>query len=94
MSILQVASLQDRKRLLELFPLAVFREVWPDLKGTKEEVCYSVADLMTPEEVIAFIRANLRRCKQHVYIFDSNRNLGELPDAISGGEKVPLDHLA
>ena len=55
MAILQHASVQDRKRLLELFPLAVFREVRRDLKGTKDEVCYSVAEQSTPDQIVAFI---------------------------------------
>jgi hypothetical protein len=90
MAILQGASLQDRKRLLELFPIALFREVRPELKGTKDEVCYAVAENIIPEAMIAFIRAHLPRCKQHVYIFDSAKNLNELPDAVHGGERVFL----
>lgn len=88
MPILEQASVQDRKRLLELFPLAVFREVRPDLRGTKEEVCYAFAQESTAEQVVAFVRTHLRRCKQHVYIFNRNGNQGPLPDTVSGGEKV------
>jgi hypothetical protein len=89
--ILQTASLQDRKRLLELFPLAVFREVRPDLKGTKEEVCYSFAEGASRDQVVGFVRNNLCRCKQHVYIFDTQRKPGQLPHAITGGERVFLE---
>jgi hypothetical protein len=92
MAILQAASVQDRKRLLELFPLAVFREVRHDLKGTKDEVCYSVAEQSTPDQIVAFIRAHIGRCKQHVYIFNRNPNeRAQLPEAVSGGEKAFSD---
>ena len=90
MPILQTATLQDRKRLLELFPLAVLRAAWPDLKGTKEEVCYAAAEATTAEALGAFVHANLPRCKQHVYLFDSNREPAELPSTVSGGEKIPV----
>ena len=44
MAILDETSIQDRKRLLELFPVSNLRQVWAALKGTKEEICYSLAE--------------------------------------------------
>src|SRR5260221_521978 len=89
MPILEEASVQDRKRLLELFPLAVFREVRPDLKGTKDEVCYAVAAEFTPAQIITFVRTHFGRCKQHVYVFNRSPDVPvQLPDAVSGGEKA------
>lgn len=87
MPILQAASVQDRKRLLELFPVAVFRETYPHLTGTKEELCYAVANESTPDQLTAVINANLARCKQHVYIFDRGPD-GNPPAAMNGGEMV------
>jgi hypothetical protein len=88
--ILQNASIQDRKRLLELFPSASIKESWPEIKGTKEEICFSVAQAATPDQVITFVNANLGRCKQHVYIWDRPAQ-AMLPTAIVGGELVHLN---
>jgi len=88
MPILQGANVQDRKRLLELFPIAVFRELHPDLTGTKEEICFALAERFTPEQVVAFIRTHLPRCKQHVYIYDrGGEGVPNLPN-VTGAEKV------
>ena len=87
MPILQTASTQDRKRLLELFSIASLKETWPDIKGTKEEICFAVAERAQPAEVITFINVHAGRCKQHVYIFNRNPETA-LPGQIIGGERV------
>ncbi len=87
MPILQDAAIQDRKRLLELFPISSLKETWPDIKGTKEEICFAVAEKAGPNEVIKFMEVHMGRCKQHVYIFE--RAAGTtLPDGVIGGERV------
>jgi hypothetical protein len=87
MAILRDSSLQDKKRLLELFPLAVFREHHAHLTGTKEEICYALAGQFAELELATFVRAHLPRCKQHVYIYDRVGNGAvNLPD-VRGGEK-------
>ncbi|MCI0723402.1 MAG: hypothetical protein L0338_31230 [Acidobacteria bacterium] len=88
MAILKEAQLQDRKRLLELFPLAAIKERWPEVKGTKEEVCFSVAGQASEAEIIEFVLNNLPRCKQHVYILNRPHELNALPEAVIGGERV------
>jgi hypothetical protein len=87
---LQNASIQDRKRLLELFSIASIKESWPDIKGTKEEICFAVSQAATPAQVVAFINANLGRCKQHVYFFD-RPNQAALPIVVAGGEQVDVN---
>jgi hypothetical protein len=88
MAILRDASLQDKKRLLELFPIAVFRENHAQLAGTKEEMCYALAGQFTEQDLAAFVRTYLPRCKQHVYIYDQVGNGAvNLPD-VRSGEKV------
>jgi hypothetical protein len=87
MPILQEATVKDRKRLLELFPVAVFREAHADLKGTKEEICYALAEQFTPEQMATFVRTHLGRCKQHVYIYDRGAGQVNLPN-VTGAEKV------
>jgi hypothetical protein len=60
-------QIQDRKRLLELFPISNLRETWPSLKGTKEEICFTIAEERNHEQTIRFVDENLSCCKQHVY---------------------------
>lgn len=89
MSILDDATTQDRKRLLDLFPVAVFRDTRPDLKGTKEEVCYALAAEWTPAQLAAFVSQNIARCKQHVYVFNQAAGqAADLPRIIDGGERA------
>jgi len=90
MPILPDATVQDRKRLLELFPVAVFRETHSDIKGTKEEICYALATQFTPEEMATFVRTHFGRCKQHVYIFDRPAGPVNLPN-VTGGDNVSSD---
>ena len=87
MPILQNASIQDKKRLLELFSIASIKESWPEIKGTKEEICFAVAGQAQPEGIITFMNVHMGRCKQHVYIFNRTPDT-TLPDAIVGGERV------
>jgi len=87
--ILQQASIDDRKRLLELFPVSVLRHGW-EHKGTKEELCYAAAaDASDPdrERVAKFVDEYLGCCKQHVYVYSHNGEV-TLPDSVLSGEKV------
>jgi hypothetical protein len=88
MPILRDATIQDRKRLLELFPIAVFREFYAEVKGTKEEICYALAERFTPEQMATFIRTHIPRCKQHVYIYDRGGDGAVNLPNVTGGEKV------
>jgi hypothetical protein len=87
MPILRDASLQDKKRLLEMFPIAIFRERHAELTGTKEEICYALAGRLTEQELATFVRTHLPRCKQHVYIYERGNGAVNLPD-VHGGEKI------
>jgi hypothetical protein len=87
MRILRTAPIQDRKRLLELFPFKSIKETWPEIKGRKQDVGLAAAQAATPEQVANFIRVYIGRCKQHVYIFDRPRN-AQLPNSVAGGERV------
>jgi len=88
MQILQQASLEDRKRLLELFPSTNLRKAWPKQTGTKEEICYALAAASNIPEATKFIDENLGCCKQHVYIFSHGPDYAELPKGIIEGEQV------
>jgi hypothetical protein len=86
--ILEESSLQDLKRLLELFPVANLRQAWPDIKGTKEELCYAVAESRDLQRIADFVNDHLGCCKQHVYVFERPQNQTELTGILAGGAKV------
>lgn len=89
MSILTQSSVDDRKRLLELFPIANLRNTW-NPKGKKEEICYAAAADNTPAQIAKlakFVDDNLGCCKQHVYVYSRDGDV-PLPPDIGDGENV------
>lgn len=92
MPILQNASIQDRTRLLELFPAADLRAVFQP-KGTKAEICFAAAshsDETNIKRIAEFVDSHFGCCKQHVYVF-SREETFTLPESIADGERVLLD---
>ncbi len=88
MKMIESASVKDRKHLLELFPISNLKEAWPSIKGTKEDICYTVAEKQSAKEIVKFIADYFSCCKQHVYVFSYAGQKIVLPDSIEGGEKV------
>ncbi len=89
MGFLEKSSDQDVKRLLELFPASRLKIQWPDLKGTKEEICFVVANQRKSDEVKQFLYENLSCCRQHIYVFSHSTPLNSLPNfAIPDGEDI------
>lgn len=89
MPILSQGSIDDRKRLLELFPIANLRESW-NPKGTKTEICYAAAadsGEVQISKLVNFVDHNFGCCKQHVYVF-SHDGTATLPATIVDGERV------
>ena len=81
MPILQDASTQDLKRLLEVFPASSIKNGWPSIRGSKEEICFAAAESRNLSRIVEFIYWNINRCKQHVYIFhkpESTPGISEL----------------
>lgn len=85
---LEAASVQDLKRLLELFPVASLRQTWPDLKGTKEEICFTASQAKDYERIQKFLSEQFGCCKQHVYVFEPGAEEG-FPETL-GGEAVTI----
>ncbi len=87
---LAFASVQDRKRLLELYSIASLRGQWPRIGGTKDELCFAVAsDDGSQGAIVDFARTFLTTCRQHVFVFSHNLDLNHLPAiAIPDAEKV------
>ena len=53
---------------MELFPAALIRTTWSEIKGSKSDICSGVAAGRAPEDLLAFVAQHFRVCKQHVYI--------------------------
>ncbi len=79
MPILRTASVQDLKRLLELYPVSSLRERWPDVEGTKDEMCLIIAGKRNIIEISQFIDDYLSCCKQHVHVYSHETKLSSLP---------------
>lgn len=89
MPILQTASIQDLKRLLDLFPLTSLRRRWPELKGTKEELCYEIAGRRDVDTLVQFLDEYISCCRQHVYVFSHDIDRGVPPEIeLIDGERI------
>lgn len=89
MPIISSASVQDLKRLLDLYPVSSLREHWPDLKGTKDQMCLEIAGRR--KEILPFLSDYLGCCKQHVYVYSHSMKLSALvPPVIPDGELLEV----
>lgn len=89
MPILEACSIDDRKRLLELFPASILRQNF-QAKGTKEEICYAAAADISPlqiQRIVGFVDDHLGCCKQHVYVYSDDASGGP-SDEVIDGERV------
>jgi len=103
MPILRTASVQDLKRLLELYPVSSLRERWSGIAGTKDELCLEVAGKRNLKDIAEFVNDYLSCCKQHIYVYSHRLRLnslptvgipdGELLDTKSEPERVHLLYL-
>jgi hypothetical protein len=74
MPLLQDCSTQDLKRLLGSFPLSTLKLGWPNVRGTKEEICFAAAQERDQDKLVNFMITNFGRCKQHTYILSPSAN--------------------
>jgi hypothetical protein len=86
MPIIDTASVQDLKRLLELFPIVTLRETWSDYKGTKEEIGFAAGERRELDRIINFVDSNFGCCKQHVYVFAPPEDIKQLPAGLASGD--------
>jgi len=87
--ILKKASVEDRQRLLGLFPVAKLRVSFTS-KSSKEAICKAAAkssDQANLDKIADFADKNLNTCKQHIHVF-SHAGDAVLPDSLQGGERV------
>ncbi len=89
MPIVDEASSEDFKHLLELFPAAKLKERWPDANSIKDELCKYLSEECPRGELIEFVANNFSCCKQHVYILSAEVPISKMPNIIvPSGEKV------
>ena len=96
MAILESASTEQLRRLLELFPSALLKAEWPGTKGFKKvDACEAIAGTNDSARVKSFLVSNFAHCRQHVLlpqrpsdevdvttVFPPSEPLGKLPGGI------------
>ncbi len=86
MPILESASKQDIKRLLDSFPVSTLKDTWSNVKGTKEEICFAAAEENNLGKIVAFMQRNFARCKRHAYVLEAPANQADPLQAITDAE--------
>jgi hypothetical protein len=81
MALIHLASVEQLRRMLELFPASLLKTEWPGLKGHKKaDVCELIAKTKDVERIRSFVVNNFAHCRQHVLLL--NRAEGD-PDILS-----------
>jgi len=88
MALLQGSTQEERRRLLNLFPVANLRLAFGD--GSKEEICIREAagtGVQQLRKIGNFVSNNFCCCKQHIYVFEADTQF-KLPNGFLGGVRV------
>jgi hypothetical protein len=80
MKILNSASVDDLKYLLWLFPVTNLHEYFPDEKGTKDDICLTIAGRRDIKKIAEFVDEYLSCSKQHIYIYKHEGKLSSIPE--------------
>jgi len=79
MPLLQDASVEQFRRLLEFFPSSALKAEWPGLKGEKKDtVCELAAKKKDVERIKKFVMQNFAHCRQHVSLLQKPEKLPDL----------------
>src|ERR1039458_8047358 len=65
---------------MELYPISNLRSAFPAIKGTKDEICTSIAEGRDYAQIVEFLDNHFSCCKQHLYIFTRPTGLDALPE--------------
>jgi hypothetical protein len=69
MALLQSASVDQLRRLLEFFPAPKLKAEWVGLKGLKKsDVCEAIAKTKDHARITSFVKENFAHCRKHVLI--------------------------
>jgi hypothetical protein len=69
MSLLESATVEQLRRLLEFFPASTLKGEWPGLKGQKKDaVCELIAATKDVARIKSFVTQYFAHCRQHVLI--------------------------
>lgn len=73
MATLESASVDQLRRLLELFPFSLLKEEWPGVKGEKKsDACEIIAGTRDFGRIKTFLMTNFAHCRQHVLLVKKN----------------------
>jgi hypothetical protein len=84
MSALSSAKHDHIRHLLELFPVKAIKQHWQKERGKKESIAATVASKYSKADILRFVDELLSCSKQHIYIFNHNGAIKEIPDVESG----------
>lgn len=69
MPLLDNASTEQLRRLMDFFPSSTLKAEWPGLKGMKKEsVCEQIAITRDIQRIKTFLMQNFSRCRQHILL--------------------------
>jgi len=91
MALLEHATAEQLRRLLEFFPAPKLKYEWPGLKGQKkEDACQLIAGTGDHARIGTFLMANFAHCRQHVLLLSRQKKesdpLAALPHSDLLGE--------
>jgi hypothetical protein len=103
MALLQAASVEQLRRLLEFFPAATLKAEWPGTKGQKKpDACEIIAKTKDVERIKSFVLAHFAHCRQHVLLLGKPENEADILAAfppvdtlgtLSGGTTIYLSSV-
>jgi hypothetical protein len=67
------------------------RQGWPDLKGTKAEICFAAAETRDSQRICKFVDEQFTCCKQHVYTFLREPDVTAVPATLQD-ESAALEY--
>jgi hypothetical protein len=89
MPILESATVEQLRRLLELFPSSHLRNEWPGTKGMKKiDACATIAGTMDYARVRSFLINNFGHCRQHALLLQRPATLADLTTAFPLSESI------
>jgi hypothetical protein len=87
MPLLQAASNEQLRRLLEFFPASALKAEWPGLKGQKKpDLCEHIAKSKDIDRIKSFVIANFAHCRQHTLLLQKSESKADLTAAFPPAE--------
>jgi len=89
MDLMESASSDQLRRLLELFPSSMIKEEWPGVKGQKKaDACEVIANTGDAERIKVFMMASFAHCRQHVLLLTRGNGNADLMAAFPASQPI------